>query len=346
LATAVSGLDLMKAGDKSRRGSQLFLLAALLLLAGTLSAHASIAVLLEEPYGLQGRFNPSGHAAVYLDHVCAATPVSLRRCRAGEQGSVLSRYDGIGRRDWVAMPLIGYLYAVGQPADIAVSVSRSDVARLREAYRRENFRTLIPDMVDGSPPTGNWYQLAGAAFDRTIYGFQVKTTAAQDDDLIAFLNDHGNEDKYNGAFRNCADFVRVAVNLFYPHAIRRNYVADLGLTSPKSVARGLAHYAATHPEVGLTVFRVEQISGDLPRSHAPVTLFEGIVKEFGVPLAIFLPVTTGAMVAAYVGHGRFAEPKDAPVLNLRTDVLLAGGLNLRTAATDKAGEQMMAEGPK
>ncbi len=324
--------------------SRLFVLSALALLHG-FAAHASVAVLLEEPYGWASHLDPSGHVAVYLDHVCMATPVLLRPCRAGEQGTVLSRYDGIDNRDWVAMPLIGYLYAVDQPEEIPVSVSRDDVNRIRDAYRRRYLRTLVPDRVNGTAPHGNWYELAGASFDRAIYGFQVTSTAEQDAALIAYLNDHQNRDVYNGAFRNCADFVRVTVNRFYPNAIRRNFIADLGLTSPKAVARGLAHYAGKHPETGFTVFRVDQISGGLPRSHPAVTLTEGIVKEFGVPLVIFAPVTTGLIVAAYVGHGRFAEPREAPVMNLRTDVVLPDGLNLRPGAASELAVQMIARGP-
>src|SRR5215469_4482747 len=57
--------------------------------------HAQAAVLLEEPYGFFGVVNPTGHIAIYFANVCAETPVKLRRCEPGEQGSVISRYQGI-----------------------------------------------------------------------------------------------------------------------------------------------------------------------------------------------------------------------------------------------------------
>lgn len=336
----------MEAGRRFRPlGSLRFLGSLLFLLSCVPLAHASAAVLLEEPYGLLGRWNPSGHVALYLDHVCVASPVVLRPCRPGEQGSVLSRYDGIDSHDWVAMPLLGYLYAVSQPEDIPVTVDRATVARLREAYRRNYLQAVAPNRPNGSAPDGNWYELAGAAFDRTIYGFQVDTTPEQDAALIVYLNDRENRNVYNGAFRNCADFVRVTMNRFYPHAIRRNFIADLGLTSPKAVARGLAHYAGKHPETGFTSFRVSQLSGTLPRSHPAVTLTEGIVKEFGIPLAVLSPVTTGVLMTAYIGHGRFAEPREAPVLNLRTDVVLDGGLNLRTNPATAVAGSLVAAAP-
>ena len=272
------------------------LLAAFLisfLLAAAATAHASVSVLLEQPYGKLNLINPAGHSAVYLDHVCAETPLQLRPCRAGELGVVLSRYDGIGGYDWLAMPLIPYLYAVNSAADIPGSIDRAEEIRMREDYR-----------------------LLGSAFDRTIYGFRVNTTAAQDAQLIAYLNDHKNLESYNGAFRNCADFSRTILNRFYPHAVRRNYIADLGLTSPKSVARSLSHYAGRHPETGFEVFMIPQVKGDLPRSHANNCLAEGILKRFGLPLVVVSPISTAVVLVAYVGQGRFPMPKDAQPLNL------------------------------
>ncbi len=48
---------------------------------------AQAALLLEEPYGFFGSVNPTGHNAIYFERICAETPVRLRRCQAGEQGS-------------------------------------------------------------------------------------------------------------------------------------------------------------------------------------------------------------------------------------------------------------------
>ncbi len=284
-------------------------------------------MLLEEPYGDLGVVDPAGHMAVYLDHVCAATPTRLRPCEAGELGVVISRYNKIGHVGWVAMPLIPYLYAVSRAEDIPAAVSGADVTRLRDAYRRAYLEKLAPDLPDGTAPAGNWYELAGAAFDRSIYGFQVKSTAEQDAALIAQFNDHKNKDNYNGLFRNCADFARVTINSFYPHAIRRNYIADLGLTSPKAVARGLAHYAAKHPEIGLQAYVISQISGEAPRSFPAQVLTEGIIKHFGVPLLVVSPVTTAVIATMYVSRGRFAEPTTAPVLNLRAGLTMEGAIN-------------------
>src|ERR1700749_433627 len=82
------------------------------------SARADASLLLEEPFGKFGAMNPTGHAAVWLDRVCADTPPQLRPCREGEAGVVLSRYHRVDGYDWLAMPLLAYLYAVDEPSDV------------------------------------------------------------------------------------------------------------------------------------------------------------------------------------------------------------------------------------
>ncbi|HUO24326.1 MAG TPA: hypothetical protein VMU61_01590, partial [Candidatus Aquilonibacter sp.] len=94
-------------------------------------AQASATLLLEEPYGKLGFFTATGHAAVYLSGVCAETPLKLRPCAPGELGVVLSRYDGVGGYDWVAIPLIPYLYAVKRPEDIPLFADAKMTAFLR-----------------------------------------------------------------------------------------------------------------------------------------------------------------------------------------------------------------------
>src|ERR1700761_639438 len=121
-------------------------LAALSLLGlSWISAHAEIAILMEEPYGTFGHMNPTGHAAVYLNHICAATPTELRPCKPGEAGVVISRYHRVAGYDWVAIPLVPYLYAVDKTSQIPVSASADDEAHLRDAYRRRYLSDMIPD---------------------------------------------------------------------------------------------------------------------------------------------------------------------------------------------------------
>lgn len=270
------------------------------------------------------RINPTGHTALYFDHICAESLTQLRACRTGEQGVVISRYDDIANLDWVAMPLLPYLYAVDYSTQIPNFMDRVTLSKLRDDYRRAHLQSIVPDLPDGSAPEGNWYELAGSAYDRTIFAFQLKTTPEQDAAMIALLNDRRNVERYNGAFRNCADFVRVTLNRIYPHAIRRNFIADFGLTTPKSVARALHQYGKHHPEADLTVFQIPQVPGWLPRSRRPVGVTEGLIKTYGVPMIVLSPLATGIVYAAYLGQGRLTLPTDAPVLDLReTDPDLA-----------------------
>jgi len=70
------------------------LVLCLLATAGTY-AHASVALLMEEPYGEFGAMNPTGHSAVYFNRICADSPTQLRLCHEGEYGVVISRYHKI-----------------------------------------------------------------------------------------------------------------------------------------------------------------------------------------------------------------------------------------------------------
>src|SRR5277367_3084339 len=93
-------------------------------------ARADAALLMEEPYAEFGAFNPTGHAAVYLNHVCAESPTQLRLCRNGEYGVVISRYHRIDGLDWIAVPLVPYLYAVDDVNRMPADVDKSEVAAL------------------------------------------------------------------------------------------------------------------------------------------------------------------------------------------------------------------------
>ena len=103
----------------------------------TAQANAAVTVLLEEPYSYDGAFAGTGHTAVYLTRVCAASPTILRRCNPGEAGVVISRYNRIAGYDWIAIPLLPYLYAVAKPEDIPLYADAKLVAFLRDQYRQE-----------------------------------------------------------------------------------------------------------------------------------------------------------------------------------------------------------------
>jgi hypothetical protein len=284
-------------------------------------AHASIALLMEEPYGTFGAMNPTGHAAVYLSQVCADSPTFLRPCHEGEYGVVISRYHKIDGYDWIAVPLVAYLYSVDTVQEIPQYVDKEKVAELRNAYRREHLLALAPDNKKGQTPGGEWTQLVGSSFDRTIHGFQIDTTPEQDERFIAIYNDRRNLGHFNLFFHNCADFSRVVLDTYVPGAVHRNFIADVGLMTPKQVARSLVAYGKKNPDLHMTAFVIPQVKGTVPRSHGVDGVAESLVKskKYIIPLAILSPEVTGGVVVAYLVDGRLKLPKDTPYFNIGDD---------------------------
>jgi hypothetical protein len=280
-------------------------------------ARAEARLFVGEPYGHDAAFAGTGHAAVYLSGVCATTPTLLRPCAPGESGVVLSRYRGIGGYDWIAIPLIPYLYAVERPEDIPLFADRKLVAFLRDRYRRNHLESLLPDLPDGGTPAGDWYELVGASYLRTIYTFEIETTPEQDATLIRTLNDRSNRQRWNLITANCADFSRQVLSLYYPHSVHRSIVGDLGVTTPKQLARALSKYSHRHPELLTTSFVIPQVPGTIPRSKRIKGVFEVMLtaKKYMLPIFIFHPYAASAAVAVYVQHWHFNPGKNAPILD-------------------------------
>ncbi len=280
--------------------------AVLVLSVGSLRtvARADATLLLEEPYSYDGAFAGTGHSAVYLSQVCAVSPVVLRLCNAGESGVVLSRYDGIAGYDWIAIPLIPYLYAVDKPEAIPLVADAKLVAFLRDRYRREHLQALAPDRPDGGIPEGNWYETVGSSYDRTIYGFEIETSPEQDALLIAKLNAAPNRERYNFMKRNCADFVREIIDFYYPHALHRSVVGDLGVTTPKQIAKMMAKYSHHHSELESSAFVVAQVPGAVRRSKPVHGVVESVVaaKKYMLPVVMLHPYIGGPLLVGYLGH--------------------------------------------
>jgi hypothetical protein len=289
-----------------------------LLTLGAVGARADVAVLLEEPYSYDGAFAGTGHAAVYLSNICANSPTSLRRCQPGESGVVISRYHRIVGYDWIAVPLYPYLYAVEKPQDIPLFTDGKLEAALRDHYRRENYEQLIPDGPNGETPVGDWYELIGSAYDRTLYAFQLPTTAEQDDAFIAKYNAQPNHESYKFVTRNCADFVKDAVNFYYPKSVRRGLISELDISTPKHTAKTFVQYAKKHPQLHMTAFVIPQVPGTIRRSRPVRGVLESVfkAKKYEVPLLALHPVVGGAFAAGYLlGGGSFNPSKNALVFS-------------------------------
>ncbi len=272
---------------------------------------ADVALLLQEPHGTFGSFNPMGHAAVYLSRVCAESPTELRRCRDGERGAVISRHGSIAGGDWLAVPPIPYFYAVERAEAVPEEADGETASRLRDAYLRNHLQALVPDTDAGPDPGGEWHYLVGAAYNRRTYVFMLETSEEADDGLIAFLNSDFGEKRFNLIYRNCADFAKDIVNFYYPKALRRSITADAGITTPKPLAKSLVQFSRRQPELGFSAFTVPQVGGSSKRSRPARGLMESMIrsKKYVIPIVIVEPwIAVGGLVA-YLTGGRF-NPND------------------------------------
>ena len=166
---------------------------------------------------------------------------------------------------------------------------------------------------DGATPGGDWIQLIGAAYDRTIYAFGIETTEQQDDEFIEKFNSRPNQSHFNLLFRNCADFERQAVDFYYPHAIHRSFIADAGIMTPKQAARSLLGYSKRHKDLQFSSFVIPQVPGTTHRSTPIRGVLESFVrsKRYALPLVsvAFLHPLFGRILAfAWLEGERFDPP--------------------------------------
>jgi hypothetical protein len=235
---------------------------------------------------------------------------------------VISRYHRISGYDWIAIPLLPYLYAVDRSDQVPPSVSAEDVAALREAYRRENLSEIVPDANDASAPMGDWTQLVGSAYDRSIYAFGIETTPEQDAEFIQAYNSDLNHHRFNIIFHNCADFARQAIDFYYPHAVHRGFTGDVGIMTPKQAAKTLVKYSRHHRDLQFSSFVIPQIPGSIPRSTRVRGVLESLVKSkrYAVPLvsvAVLHPYVGGPLAFAWLQGSHFnprrvADPEESP----------------------------------
>lgn len=307
--------------------------------AGSMSAHAQAALLMEEPYGFFGALTPTGHTAVYFARVCAESPVKLRRCEPGEEGAVISRYQGIAGYDWVAMPLIPYLYSVETVSQVPERVDRETVRRLRAQYHEEHMNELA-GVPQGNIARGGWTQLVGAAYERRIYAFRFTTTQEQDDALIARLSARDNRSRFDLIYNNCADFARSILDSYFPHTFGRKFFPDAGMTTPKQITYKLARYAKKHPDTELTVFEIPQVPGYRRTSRSNKSVAASLMTTaYAVPIALLNPYIAGGLFVDYLVRGRY------PLVPEHPSVLMPDGLSALTSAgltaqnPDSAGVQ-------
>jgi hypothetical protein len=268
-------------------------------------SHGQAALLLEQPYGFFGTINPTGHNAIYFSRICAQTPVKLRRCGPGELGAVIARYSGIKGYDWIATPLMPYLYSVETSDQVPDHVDSREVKLLRDRYHEAHLQSF-DHVPRGNMIHGGWTQLLGAAYERRTYVFRFDTTPEQDDALIDLLNSDPNHSHFNLFFNNCADFGRKVLNLYFPDTFGRSVFPDAGVTTPKQLTSKLVHFAQLHPDAHLQFYVIPQIPGYRRTSRNNKGIAESLTTTaYAIPIVLLNPYLAGGLFVDYLARGRY-----------------------------------------
>jgi hypothetical protein len=288
-----------------------FVLGLLLTCCAALRASASVGVVLNESLDeSMDRITGTGHTAVYFSNICADSPVRLRLCRPGELGSVMSTYINIGEDqpyEWNVVPLSIYLYGVEEPENRPIFGSTKIKHLLEDRYRDKYLAPYCTSEACRSGNKAEWREMVGATLIRSVYIFAVDTTLEQDRQFIAEFNAIPNKNHFNGVTRNCADFTRGVINSYFPHAVKRDYINDFGMTSPKAVARTFTRYALSHPDSNFRVLHFAQVPGTIKRSSEVRAGTEQLYrsKKFLIPMILFADHELPVVVASYFLTGRF-----------------------------------------
>jgi hypothetical protein len=291
----------------------LYALAVVFLLASLAcsTARAGVGVILNESLDTSvARITGSGHTAVYFSHICPESPVKLRLCRPGEEGSVMSNYINLGEDrpyEWNIVPLSIYVYGVENPRNRPLVGTDKVKFALEERYRQKYLTAYCATDSCKTSDKSEWREMVGAGLIRSMYIFLVETTVDQDRELIAKFNSAPNENHFNGATRNCADFTKDVVDAYFPHSAHRDWLNDFGMTSPKAVARSFTHYALDHPEMQFRVLHFSQLPGTIKRSTEARSGTEQLYhsKKLLIPMIIFADHELPIAAASYLLTGRF-----------------------------------------
>lgn len=287
--------------------------AALALLCACSRARGDVGVILNDSLDTSvARITGSGHSAVYLSRICAASPVKLRLCRPDENGSVVSNYTTLGEDqpfEWNVVSFNTFVYGVPDPAGRPLFASWKIKHLMEASYRKNILGDYCASRRCETSGSAEWREMVGATSERTFFILTVSTTVQQDLDLIAKFNSMPNVNHFNAMKRNCADFTKDVINNYFPHAAHRNIFSDFGLSSPKGIARSFAHYAEAHPELHYYIMHFGQLPGTIKRSSDPREGMEQLYrsKKLALPLAfgVAYPEVPGGAAGIYLLTGRF-----------------------------------------
>jgi hypothetical protein len=292
------------------------IVALLVMLTAGSRARADVGVILNDSLDTSvARITGSGHSAVYLSRICPASPVKLRLCKPGEEGSVMSNYMALGEDQpfgWNIVPLNVYVYGVANPADRPLFSSPKIKGTLEEAYREKVLADYCAGHACRTSGKAEWREMVGAESERTFYILIASTTVEQDQKLIDEFNSLPNVNHFNSVANNCADFTKHVIDTYFPHAAHRDPINDFGITSPKAVARSFANWARRHPETHYRVVHFAQLPGTIKRSSECRSGTEQLYrsKKLLAPMAFFFPHELAIVTGSYLLTGRFNPERE------------------------------------
>ncbi len=286
------------------------MLFALVMMFAPGQARADISMFILESVGVAGEFTGSGHAAIYFENICADETVRLRLCEPGEQGAVISSYPSLGgnlSQEWIAIPLIPYLYGVEDPENIPLYANGKVREFLRDNYRKRHLRSIIPDGPGGATPEGRWQAMLSMAFNRDIYSFNVKSSREEDARFLEEFNKLPMKAKFNTFSQNCADFVKKVMNTYFPGSTKRDFINDFGIATPKALAKSFTGFARSRPQRMFHITKYSQVTGTIWRSHDNRNFTEKAItsKKYIIPSLVFYPPVFAAFAGAYLLTGRY-----------------------------------------
>lgn len=275
-----------------------------------IATRADVSLLVLEAMGVAGEYTGSGHTAVYLSNVCLETPSKLRLCRPDEHGIVISSYPQMVKGadyDWMAVPLIPFLYGVEDEKDIPLYANGEIRRFIRENYRRNNLSSIVPGNENGTMPDGRWSSMLAVGMTRDVYRFNVATTRDEDEQFVREFNNDPVDGTFNKFRRNCADHSRRIINRYFHGAAKRDWINDIGITTPKAVARSFTGYVKKRPERLLHLTRYTQVAGPIWRASDNRSFSEMAFKskKYLIPSLIFDPPLIPLFAATYYLTGRF-----------------------------------------
>jgi hypothetical protein len=229
-------------------------------------------------------------------------------------GVVLSRYHRVANIDWLAIPIMPFLYGVDRAEDVPEFMTLQIEAKIREQYRLRYLREIVPDGPGGSAAAkGEWVETIGVTYDRRVWAYRIDTTTEQEKRLIEVMNDRPNVRAYRLRTANCANFAADMMNLLFPGTVKVDKVADFGLMTPKQVGRSIVTYGHAHPEVHLSVMEIPQIPGTLRRSRPMWGVAEAGLKtkRYLATLLVIQPEVILGCGIAYLDRGRWKVGQDA-----------------------------------